>query len=199
MAPSAPRASSDGRNIPQLPDRMESRRIPCFSRARTAVILSSPGQSSCLRMTQVGQVAATRSMTDTGMKSPLACGKSCSANGTVPIASTQFWKYVTIASSPLSPAGGAIITPDAPRSIAALVIAVSEARPRYADHHRQLTSASNDAARKVDRLIMSKLWRFAHHPEDGKSVGASLRIKIDQPIGAVEVEDAAFVKRRHRD
>src|SRR5262249_25254674 len=109
------------KEYPALPDKMESRRIPCFSRARTAVILSSPGQSSCLSITKVGQVAAMRSIVDTGMKSPLACGKSCNAKGAGPIVSTQFSKYVTIASSPFSPPGGAIITPAAPRSITAFV------------------------------------------------------------------------------
>src|SRR5262249_42528517 len=66
-------------------------------------------------------------------------------------------------------------------------------------HYRQVASAANNALSEGDRLFVSKLRRFAHHAEDGKSVGASLGIKIYQPIGAVEVERAAFVKRRHRD
>ena len=53
MAPSAPRSISKSRKVPPLPHRIDiGRREPSFWKLRSAVIFSSPGQSSCLSMTQ---------------------------------------------------------------------------------------------------------------------------------------------------
>ena len=64
LAPSAPRSISKSRNRPPLPVRIAMWRIePSRSKPRRAVIFSSPGQSSCLSMTQDSFSATIRRIT----------------------------------------------------------------------------------------------------------------------------------------
>src|ERR1700730_8557676 len=64
MAPSAPRSISKSRERPPLPVRMETGRIePSLWKPRSAVIFSSPGQSSCLSIIQDGLSWMIRRMT----------------------------------------------------------------------------------------------------------------------------------------
>src|SRR5260370_505267 len=56
MAPSAPRSISKSRNSPPLPTRIDiGFSEPSFWKPRSVEIFSSPGQSSCLSITQDGE------------------------------------------------------------------------------------------------------------------------------------------------
>jgi hypothetical protein len=102
IAPSAPRVSSSGRNRPPpLPVRMDTRfKSPLSLAARMADSLASPGQSSCLSITQWGEFFRMRRMTPVDICTVVETGWSCRHHGTLgPSVSLTMSKYEAIWSS----------------------------------------------------------------------------------------------------
>ena len=67
------------------------RRTPVSEACRNWVIFSSPGQSSCLSMTQLAQSSTIFKITEGEMITPVAKGKSCNTKGIFPSNSEVSW------------------------------------------------------------------------------------------------------------
>jgi hypothetical protein len=53
-------------------------------------------------------------------------------------------------------------------------------------------------ARELGRLLIAELLRFAHHPENGQAVHATLQIEFDQAVDARPINVAGIGERRRR-
>jgi hypothetical protein len=54
--------------------------------------------------------------------------------------------------------------------------------------------ARHAAGDEADRLVMIKLWRFAHDAENGASVGAGGNVMVDHAVNAERVDPTIVEK-----
>ena len=104
-------------------------------------------------------------------------------------------------SSPLSPAGGATITPAAPATIdlVAQPPHVLEAGMADADDHLAVAGAADHALHHLDRFVGGELVRLAHHAEQREAMNAAADVEIGQRVDALQVERAVVGERRGGD
>ena len=104
-------------------------------------------------------------------------------------------------SSPLSPAGGATITPAAPATITSWDKPphVLEAGMAHADDHLAVAGAADHALHHLDRLVGGELVRLAHHAEQREAMHAASQIEIGERVDALQIERAVVGERRGGD
>ena len=149
------------------------RSVPSRWNARRVEIFSSPGQSSCLSMTQDGLSVTIRRMTLGGHLTTLSDEWIILNDpGDVgPDRGDGLRVVSTIWSSVRSDGGGAIMTPAAPWPSRGGRGSThrGEAGGGDADDDRQFRRTRHALRDDADRLVMFELRRFAHDAEERRS------------------------------